>query len=65
MLHIKVRWKDQNVIPSETHFNCVSWDALIGNNIACPILTLFDDEKKVIANIPMENILYYTIKKED
>lgn len=61
-MRIKVRWKDQNIIPAEIRFECASWDALVGNNIACPMLTLFNAEKKVIANIPMENILYYTVE---
>lgn len=63
-MYIKVRWKDPNVIPAETHFNCAFWDALITKDIACPMLTLFNDEKKIIANIPMENILYYTAKED-
>ena len=64
-MRIKIRWKDRHIIPAETHFNCASWDALITKDLVCPVLTLFNDEKKIIANIPMENILYYTAKEED
>jgi hypothetical protein len=61
-MRIKIRWKDQNVIPAEIRFDCDTCDALVSRNLTCPILTLYDDEKKVIANIPMENILYYTVQ---
>ena len=61
-MRIKIRWKDQNVIPAEIRLDCAFWDALITKDLACPVLTLFNAEKKVIANIPMENILYYTVE---
>lgn len=61
-MYIKVKWKDQNIIPAEVRFYCAYCDTLITKDLACPVLTLFNAQKEVLANIPMENILYYTIQ---
>jgi len=62
-MKVIVKWKDQNIQPNITTFDCAFWDALVSTNISCPMLTLFRAKDDVVANIPLENILYYTIQE--
>lgn len=59
---VLVKWKDQNIQPNITSFDCALWDAYIDTQVSYPILSLFKERDKTMATIPMENILYFTVQ---